>query len=144
VNGYKNKWRTLRKDGKVKTFPTEEATREAAIKFAKIDGTWVGIERWENDHTVGDGLNDGWGLVGSVEPPTPGTVTLILSKVQAEALLSSIDSAVRGRADFDYLAGLDQNDYDPEDIENARVWHAREVEVEHVVAKQIQGQTSGA
>ena len=69
------------------------------------------------------------------------TITITLTPEQAEALGSTFESARRGREDFDYLAGLDQGDYEPEDVEQAHQWHAREVEVENLITNQIKEQS---
>jgi hypothetical protein len=63
--------------------------------------------------------------------------TIILTDEQARALLSTFDSASRGREDFDYLAGMDAGDYSPEDVEEAHAWHAREREVETLIRTQL-------
>jgi hypothetical protein len=75
--------------------------------------------------------------------PRTDVVTITLTREQAEALGSSFGSAERGREDFDYLASLDNGDYEPSDVEEHDRWAAREVEVEAIVAKQIKEQTRG-
>lgn len=65
---------------------------------------------------------------------------LNLTDEQARGLLSTFDSADRGREDFEYLAKLDQGDYDPEDVAEARAWHARERAAEAEVRAQLDAQ----
>ena len=65
-------------------------------------------------------------------------VKIKLTKKQANALLSTFDSAQRGRDDFEYLAGRDAGDYSKGDIKRARKWHQREIAVETLVAEQIE------
>lgn len=61
-----------------------------------------------------------------------------LTKKQARDLLSTFDSAQRGRDDFEYLAGLDAGDYSKGDVKRARKWHMREIAVEALLREEIE------
>lgn len=67
--------------------------------------------------------------------PPVDDVVIRLTREQAEALGSALDSAERGREDFEYCASL--GDYDHEDKREARRWHEREIAVAALVRERI-------
>jgi hypothetical protein len=70
-----------------------------------------------------------------IDAPPIADVVIRLTREQAEALGSALDSAERGREDFEHCASL--GDYDQEDKREARGWHVREVAVAALVRAQI-------
>lgn len=66
--GPKKQWRTLEAHGKATYFLTEDAARAHGQLTADRTGSWVGLEHWNNDHTVKDGINNGWSLVETLVP----------------------------------------------------------------------------
>ena len=67
--GYPKPFRTLSVGGATKSFDTQEEAKDYAVRRAAGSGQWVGVEKFYNDHTVRDGINNGWWLIDVAYPP---------------------------------------------------------------------------
>lgn len=65
-------------------------------------------------------------------------ITLVLDEDLARALLSSFDSADRGREDFEYLARQDNGDYSQDDIARTREQHRAQIVAETAIRRMIE------
>lgn len=65
---------------------------------------------------------------------------LVLTEDQTHDLSRIFDSAERGREDFNYLAGQDNDDYDEEDVAEVQSWHRREITTTNALAEMLRTQ----